>query len=388
MQPPFSSFLAPPGAASPAEPAGRPMKIGVLTFHRCINYGSYWQARCLVEALRALGHRAVLLDHRSPRVDRAEGRCALRPVLPTPVPPADRRAYARKTRSFFDAFEALPLSRRFALEAPSEMEDFDTVVVGSDEVWNLAHPWYGHCPLFFGEGLRARRLVAYAASFGAHAAGQGLPQPWAGMLRRFHSVSVRDANSCALLLQALGHAPALVLDPCLLHAPDAADDGAHRARDGAPRHVAVYGHNFSPWFSARLREAARQRGLKLVSIGYRNDWADTQWLTAGPEDFARFMAGADAVATNFFHGCVFALRHRRPLLCEHSPYRAIKINDLLGTLGAREHLAEPGTPAALFDAALSTPPAAAVAARIAAMRAASADHLRRALQDAPAHVHA
>ena len=24
--------------------------IGVLTFHRCINYGSYWQARCLVRA--------------------------------------------------------------------------------------------------------------------------------------------------------------------------------------------------------------------------------------------------------------------------------------------------------------------------------------------------
>ena len=31
------------------------MKIGVLTFHRCINYGSYWQARSLVEGLRSRG---------------------------------------------------------------------------------------------------------------------------------------------------------------------------------------------------------------------------------------------------------------------------------------------------------------------------------------------
>ena len=52
-------------------------KIGVLTFHRCINYGSYWQARCLVEGLRARGHDAVLLDHDSPQVNRAEWRCAL-----------------------------------------------------------------------------------------------------------------------------------------------------------------------------------------------------------------------------------------------------------------------------------------------------------------------
>ena len=38
------------------------MRVGVLTFHRCINYGSYWQARCLVEAIAARGHDAVLLD--------------------------------------------------------------------------------------------------------------------------------------------------------------------------------------------------------------------------------------------------------------------------------------------------------------------------------------
>jgi hypothetical protein len=34
---------------TPASPIRR---VGVLTFHRCINYGSYWQARCLVEGLR------------------------------------------------------------------------------------------------------------------------------------------------------------------------------------------------------------------------------------------------------------------------------------------------------------------------------------------------
>src|SRR3546814_1913962 len=67
----------------------RPRKIGVLTFHRCINYGSYWQARCLVEGLRQRGHDAVLLDHDSPLVNRAEWRCALRPLLPTPTPKTD-----------------------------------------------------------------------------------------------------------------------------------------------------------------------------------------------------------------------------------------------------------------------------------------------------------
>ncbi len=36
-----------------------PLRVGVLTFHRCINYGSYWQARCLVEGLRVAFPSAV-----------------------------------------------------------------------------------------------------------------------------------------------------------------------------------------------------------------------------------------------------------------------------------------------------------------------------------------
>jgi hypothetical protein len=355
------------------------MKIGVLTFHRCINYGSYWQARLLVEALQHMGHRAVLLDHHSRRVNMAEWRCALRPVLPTPVPPSDRKLYAHKTRNFVESIASLPLSRRFALESPGAGDEFDTVVVGSDEVWNLSHPWYGRCPIFFGQGLRARRLVAYAASFGNYPAEQGLPQQWANMLQDFHSVSVRDANSRALVGKALGHAPALVLDPCLQFAPPRQSCEPQRKTAHGTRHVAVYGHNFSDWFAARMRDWARKRNMRLVSIGYRNDWADTQWLTAGPEDFARFMANADAVATNFFHGCVFALRNRKPFLCENSAYRAIKIRDLLAALGARRHLADADTPAALCDALLSEPLAPSIEARVEAMRAASANHMQRAL---------
>jgi hypothetical protein len=355
--------------------SAHPMKIGVLTFHRCINYGSYWQARLLVEALRGAGHHAVLLDHGSPRVDRAEWRCALRPVLPTPVPPADRRLYAQKTRKFFASFESLPRSRRFALEHPEQVDGFDAVVVGSDEVWNLSHPWYGHSAIFFGERVRAKRLVAYAASFGKHAAERGLPPDRARLLSRFDALSVRDGNSRALL-RSMGLQAELVLDPCLQFAPGPCEP---RKATGA-RHVAVYGHNFSSAFAARMREWARKRNVRLVSIGYRNDWADTQWITAGPEDFMRFMADADAVATNFFHGCVFALRHRKPFLCEHSPYRSIKIQELLSTVGAQEHLADGGMSAAHCDASLLEAPSPLIEARIAKMRIASAAYLDHALR--------
>lgn len=356
-----------------------PACVGVLTFARCINYGSYWQSRCLLQALRAQGHAAVLLDHRSSRVDRAEWRCALAPVPGSPAGATDRRRYARKTRKFLDALEQLPWSRPFPLDAPSRMEAVDTVVVGSDEVWNLMHPWYGGQPIFFGAGMPARRLVAYGASCGNYPAAHGLAPSLAGLLQAFDHLSVRDGNALSLVRQALGRTPALVLDPCLLLPAETPCQTASLALP-APRTLAVYGHGFSAGFAARVRRWARERDMTLVSIGYRNDWCDVQWLEAGPQEFADFISGAEAVATNFFHGCVFALRHGKPFACEASSYRAIKIRDLLALLGAEDRLTSEATPAERWESCLSQPPGEAVENRLAALRRLSLAYLARALE--------
>jgi hypothetical protein len=349
--------------------------VGVATFHRCINHGSYWQARCLVEGLRARGCDAVLLDHRSRRVDLAEWRCALRPTLPTPVPPTDRPHYRRKMRKFVAAVATLPMSAPFELTDPRAVGRFDTVVVGSDEVWNLAHPWYGGQRMFFGEGLDVNRLVSYAASFGNYDADHGLGGYWADRLTAFDAISVRDDNSCQLVLGATGRRPATVLDP-VLQFPLAAEGGWH-GPDGP--FVAVYGHNFSPWFARHVQTWAAARRWPLVSVSYRNDWADHQWIDAGPHDFANSIGRASAVVTNFFHGCVFALRHRVPFVCESTPYRSTKVRDLLSGVGAEHHLMTAELTVEQVAERLDHPPAEHIADAIGTLRARSTEYLDHAL---------
>lgn len=352
------------------------MKIGVLTFHRCINYGSYWQARCLAEGLRARGHEVVVLDHVSRRVEIAEWKCAFRPTLPVETPKPDRPRYRRKILRFFRAIESLPLSRRFRIEDPSAMEPCDVVVVGSDEVWNLSHPWYDRYPLFYGEGLRARRLVSYAASFGNHDAGSGLAPAWASRLRNFERIAVRDEISRAVVADATGVEPDIVLDPCLQFPlePEAPDDELPTAP-----YVVVYGHGFSMPFANEVRRWARRRKLPLVSIGYRNDWADRQCIAAGPHEFAHLVAGAEAVATNFFHGCVFALRNRKPFVCETSRYRGNKLRCLMAKVGSERHLLAGTVPGAACDALLDDPLAPGILDRIERLRSVSRDYLDGAL---------
>ncbi|SEJ81930.1 Polysaccharide pyruvyl transferase [Sphingomonas sp. OV641] len=383
-------------------------KVGVLTFHRSINYGSYWQARCLVEGLRARGLDAEILDHRSRRVEWREARNAFQPTLPVRTAPRHFAALGRKTRALIAAVDALPLSPPFPLEDAARSPRYDAVVIGSDEVWNFRHPWYSGASIFFGEGLNADRLVSYAASFGNHDAADGIDPHWLERLRRFHALSVRDENSRAMLAPlssdrlsfaraersrgtSLGQAAPgpslelagngredsgipLVLDPCLQF-PQVIPDAAARSDT---RYAVVYGHSFPDWFTAQLRRWADATGTRLVTIGYPNPIADDERIDATPADFSTLIAGATAVATNFFHGCVFAIRHARPFVCAASPYRRNKVQDLTRALGLGDHLVEDGTSDAAFAHLLAALPTD-LPARLAAERTASSRFLDHAL---------
>ncbi|WP_315927025.1 polysaccharide pyruvyl transferase family protein [Mesorhizobium sp. SP-1A] len=351
-------------------------KIGILTFHRCINYGSYWQARCLVEGLRAMGHDAVLLDHDSASVNRLEWRCALDPQRPAKAPAGDRARYAKKTRRFFAALQELPRSIQFELEDPCSLGDLDIIVVGSDEVWNLCHPWYGRHAIFYGSGLKAGRLVSYAASFGNQRFSDGLPALWADSLSNFFLVSVRDDNSARLVRDATGREPELVLDPCLQFPSPI--ERIETATAGCP-YAVVYGHTFPRWFADAVRSWATATGHRLLSVGYRNDWADEQLIAVGPRRFAQLVAGSAAVATNFFHGCIFALLNAKPFVCVSSPYRANKLAGLMQLVSAENHLVAEDVKPALMRRLLEGLPEDGIAARIAELRQRSHDFLEKAV---------
>ena len=353
----------------------RAKKVGVLTFHKCINYGSYWQARCLVEGLRARGHDAILLDHDCSCVRKAEAKCALQPKLPERTPSHELPSYRAKARKFIDAIAKLPLSRCFSLHVPEDAGQYDAIVVGSDEVWNFRHPWYGSKPIFFGDGLKTDRLVAYAASFGNHSAWDGIHPLWARKLQRFSALSVRDENSRHMVRNGTDREPPIVLDPCLQF-PEVIRAMSPASNSG---YAVVYGYGFPDWLKKLTRRWADRRGVRLVSIGYSNEWTDEQQVEIGPVEFAQSIGSARAVITNFFHGCVFALLNGKPWATVPSDYRSIKIPDLAVTLGAQHRLVNKGTPEAQFRDLLDSPTAPHVDARVRACRARSEEYLDAAL---------
>jgi len=323
--------------------------------------------------LRSRGHDAVLLDYVCAQTNKTEWRCAMQPLLPRRSPREAIRLYARKARAFEAAVDALPVSDRFPLAEPELMQDCDVVVIGSDEVWNLSHPWFGGNPLFWGHGLRAPRLISYAASFGNYDADAGIDSFWSSQLRNFHRISVRDDNSRRLVQAALDLEPVMVLDPVLQFPPELDESSGWSER--AP-YAVLYGHSFSDDFARAIRAWADRRGLPLVSLGYVNDWADEQCIDADPIAFAHAMSQAQSVVTNFFHGCVFALVNDKPFACEVSAYRMNKVRDLTTALSAEHHLLRGDDEPERFAQVLDQPLAPKVAGAIERLRRQSESYLQ------------
>jgi hypothetical protein len=168
----------------------------------------------------------------------------------------------------------------------------------------------------------------------------------------------------------------MVLDPCLQFSVEPDDRSSHYWEKP---YLAVYGHNFSGFYINEVKQIAKEQHLQLMSIGYRNDWADEQWIDADPHDFAHFIARSEGVVTNFFHGCVFALRNNKPFVCETSLYRDNKLRGLLAKIGGEKHLVTEETPSAFYQDCLVNPLDEKIRQKIELLRVSSHKFLNSAM---------
>jgi hypothetical protein len=149
-------------------------------------------------------------------------------------------------------------------------------------------------------------------------------------------------------------------------------------------YVLVYGNRYRQELITAARDWARRRNLRIISVGYRNDWTDESLISAGPHDFVRLYREASAVVTTYFHGCVFSLRYRRPFVAQLSDYRANKVRGLLTLLGATHRIFDPANPENV-DTLLSTPVERSITDTIDRIRSASRAFLNKCLAKCAAY---
>jgi len=301
-------------------------KVGILTTHDEINYGAFLQAYALQKAISGLGYECLIINYKGFKHWILEYWYVLRAVNPI--------YFIRKLFKVFafrrDQSKASLTSFSFSKKSINRY-GFETIVLGSDEIWNFKN-CIGEVfiPAHYGIGVTAKKIISYAPSFGSIGKNEQIPNDIKNSLNGLDAISVRDLNSKIIIDQIADKKAEIVVDPTLL-----IDFTGDEVKPAISRYILVYIAGKIPDdLIKQTIEFSRKNNLKLISVGYRNKWCNSNCIAVSPFEWIGYVKNADYVLTNMFHGTIFSVKYRRSLCIVLSEYRMNKlgylVNEILG----------------------------------------------------------
>lgn len=342
-------------------------RIAIASCYDKYNYGSALQAYATQVAIQDLGIKPVTLDKRGLRGAIGRGRrdyyrrnlfnfdmykakkglglFALRRRLDS-----DLKANVSERRKAFDDFVVghIDLSPSFSTfeETEKYCEEFDCVVVGSDQLWLPVNIAGNYFTLSFVPS--PVRKVSYATSFGLAQLPPYYEMKARQFLETFDAISTREESGRAIV-ESLGLEAEVVCDPTMLLAPEKWSELAESSGEvfSSP-YIFCYFLGNNPWQRECVRTLKQRLGCPVVALSHLDEYiasdnegfADYQPYDVSPLQWVNLIKGASFIMTDSFHGTVFATLFNRPFITfrRHANVGNQSTNSRLDTLLERLRL--------------------------------------------------
>lgn len=310
------------------------MKIGILTFYSCDNYGAVLQAYSLATYIRKMGHEVKLIKHELKTKPLERSNPSLVSNLKHNIVGFLTQSDRRKRTEVFCQF----VKEQFSQEEYNE--SFDKIIIGSDQVWNLN---LTQDDLFYlGKHFKCE-VSSYAASCGNYGAlSQGQKQLLASNLLGLKCISVREAETAAKMRQAMARDISVVVDPTLLVDNDVFVE-IEKPVCVNGRYVLIYDCMSKDVFNF-AKNMAIQLDAKLVALSCcvraRNLCRTYQAATIG--EFLWLFAHAECIVTTSFHGCAISLSYQKDFYAMNfNEQTTSRMRELLASVGLQDRYKKP-----------------------------------------------
>lgn len=293
------------------------MKIGIITIFDAYNYGSFLQAFAMQTMLEERGHTVYMIDVRT----------NFKSVI------AQKYLSKSLTRSIlkFRRFFTYRKDWKYLNIVPfSKCPHLDLALIGSDEVWNIENESFSHSSLYYGKSVNADRVIAYAPSLG-YSSIKSYDNKRAlcdSILKNISWFGVRDNFTKDFLLDIGVSEVHMVCDPTIL-LYDQWNKYERPYKNIQDPYLIYYSYKEETTFKEYIKRFARERGLKIISVGFDYKWCDEQ-IIASPFEFLSLIDNASYVVTSTFHGTLFSTMYHKKFI-EVEPAR--KAVDYLNQLG-------------------------------------------------------
>ena len=320
-------------------------KVGILTWHYYLNFGSALQSFALYRVIKSLGYETVIVNYLDPRLNHIPNtilsriKAVVKYIL-SHVPVLGKRWHINSInfrKRYFH--ETQPFNSEE--EGARICQDLSVVCCVSDQIWapNCYNTFYfAH----FLDGKKIRK-VSYAASIGLNDIPENLAKVYRQHLLDFYAVSVREKEGSELLKSRCNIDSAVVLDPTLLVDVSVYEKMQRKVHGNHKPFLFCYFLNKEHQYKENVERYAHEHNLQIVGVSDKA--SDSDWMKRltglGADHFLWLINNAETIMTDSYHGSIFSLLFHKNLwifqrfeesnpICQNSRIRQLRNNFNLG----------------------------------------------------------
>lgn len=325
------------------------MRIGILTYHRALNYGAVLQCYALYSTLCSMGHDVEIIDYRPEAIEKyrlffrrkdfvsAAGLLGkLKYVISSLLVAQSKKRTAQK----FDAF----LNKYFNLSSlVTSVDDvpkyYDYIVFGSDQIWSPRNN-EGVDDVYLGNiDSPNTRFITYAVSSGCENLISGIYfESYKKCVSNFSSISVREESLQDCLWKNFKMMPEVVCDPSLFFSQETCFNLSLEPKD--KDYILLFSlieDNNVVKMAANLANELRCKVIEIKAVV--NPCRKTPFQLCpelSPSEFLGFIKNATCVITNSFHATSFSLIMHKDFYTTLRPSNNDRAKTLLKVAGLSE----------------------------------------------------
>ncbi len=230
--------------------------------------------------------------------------------IPLPLNRLSNWKMLSKKRVPFGRFSNKYIDQRFVYDLKSASEDYDYIVVGSDQVWNPHFIGYNNTN-FLNFSPKKKR-VSYAASFGVSEIPASQKDFFAKNLKSISKISVREESGVEIVKRLAGKNAELVPDPTMLLSRE--DWNKRLKTKDKPldnNYIFVYFlRTPDDAVLIQIKELAKREKLDIYTV--MGDYYKKEHAVPDPLEFVNGIKHANYVFTDSFHASVFSIIMKTP----------------------------------------------------------------------------
>lgn len=314
------------------------MKIGILTFHRAVNYGAFIQAYALSKVIEGMGYDVEVIDYEPSHCGRYRSTSLHRKWFKHYR--SNLQKLAKRREFTKQVIRHLPLTKKHYSDLnhlQSEPPSIDVCICGSDQIWNPKRT-SGFDGAFFADfNSIGMKRIAYAASFGISTMPPEYEQQFLSYVDKFDAVSVRENSGACIIEDLTSIRPNVVLDPSLLLEDYNEIICEHLVEQ---EYILFLAGNVTPRIRTISDHLHKIISIPILELSNTISWdCKKDDYVYGPNKLLGLIKNAQCVVTDSFHALTLSISFQKPFyyvpLEGGIAERSCRITDLFDQLEIR-----------------------------------------------------